>query len=330
MNNGVIEKLYSFLKKEYEDDNDYKFSHNFKESGFSEYDIEDILEIYGDRAVAWLKLQVNLCLYSFDRFIYTFFDNKNALDQTLELQRASTYAYSSLLLAAKSCKCYRGDSEINMLKVGFLFSLVLLVKEEKESTEIGNYLLASLDAKNCVIKRGDAKALSSWFVIELYALATNQEINKKKARYPQDFSVYGDILPFWDSDDLDVIDTMVSALCNEHTKLSIIPLNSENEEERKETLQVPAFEIFPYEALVWLKLRERAGLKNPKTFSHPLMNTPIAKMFLDIKEPLPKPTELPYAKELLEKLKEQCPDVEIPEWLEEITNRHTIPEDFMK
>ena len=38
-------------------------------------------------------------------------------------------------------------------------------------------------------------------------------------------------------------------------------------------------------------------------------------MFLDIKEPLEKPTELPYAKELLEQLKEKCPNVEIPEWL---------------
>jgi len=45
------------------------------------------------------------------------------------------------------------------------------------------------------------------------------------------------------------------------------------------------------------------------------MNIPIAKMFLELKEPLSKPTELPYAKELLEKLKEKCPDVEVPEWL---------------
>ena len=98
---------------------------------------------------------------------------------------------------------------------------------------------------------------------------------------------------------------------------------------------------FPYEILAWLKLRELKGLKNPTKFTHPLMNTPIAKMFLNIKEPLPKPKELPYAKELLEKLKEKCPDVEIPQWLDsedtpnteketQTQSNDTIPDDFMK
>jgi len=74
--------------------------------------------------------------------------------------------------------------------------------------------------------------------------------------------------------------------------------------------------MFPYEILTWLKIRELKGLKNPTEFSHPFMNTPIAKMFLDIKEPLLKRKELPFAKELLEKLKEKSPNVEIPEWLD--------------
>ena len=95
---------------------------------------------------------------------------------------------------------------------------------------------------------------------------------------------------------------------------------------------------YPYIVIGYLAIRKIKGLKNPKTFTHPLMNTPIAKIFLDIKEPLPKPTELPYAKELLEKLKVQCPDVEIPEWLEgndEKTptsqqSNDVLPEDFMK
>jgi hypothetical protein len=115
------------------------------------------------------------------------------------------------------------------------------------------------------------------------------------------------------------IDYFVSLLCETHIELS----------KEDEFFSNPMVKIFPYEILLWLKLREKSGLKNPKRYSHPMMNIPLTKMFLDIKEPLPKPRELPFAKELLEKLKEQCPDVEIPEWLEDITQLNTIPEDFM-
>jgi len=148
-------------------------------------------------------------------------------------------------------------------------------------------------------------------------LATQKELNKKRAMYPKDLSPYDMILNSWDEEDLDTLDSMITILCNEHAKLAVIPVTNENQWDRKEKLQLPAFELLPYEVLAWLKLREKQGLKNPTEFSHPLMNTPIAKMFLDIKEPLPKPKELPFAKELLEKLKEECPDVEIPKWLYE-------------
>jgi hypothetical protein len=107
------------------------------------------------------------------------------------------------------------------------------------------------------------------------------------------------------------IDRVASMMCDMHIELS-------KEDGFFSNLIV---KLFPYEILVWLKLREKAGLKNPKTFTHPLMKTPIAKMFLDLKEPLPKPTELPYAKELLEKIQEKCPNVQIPQWLEETTTQ---------
>lgn len=57
--------------------------------------------------------------------------------------------------------------------------------------------------------------------------------------------------------------------------------------------------------------RELKGFPNPTEFFHPLMNTPLVRMFLELKTPLAKPAELPYAKELLAKLKEACPQIEV-------------------
>jgi hypothetical protein len=329
MKTSVVDKLYGFLKEEYADDNDFKFSHAFEESGFVESEIEDTLEIYKDYNTAiWLEMFANLGLYSYERFVHALLSKKETSIQSEELIRAVNYSYLTLSLGAKSCKCYKGHIGINMHRVSFILGLNILCSDEEMCSELGDHLLDSLNAKNCIIKRGREDALASWFVIELYSLVTQKEFHKKRARYPKDLSPYNMALEDWDSEDADMIDDIIGILCDKHLDKAIIPLDN-YDFERKERLEIPSFQLFPYEILAWLKLREKAGLKNPTEFSHPLMNTTIAKMFLDIKEPLPKPKELPFAKELLEKLKEQCPDVEIPEWLEDMSQLNTIPEDFM-
>jgi hypothetical protein len=103
------------------------------------------------------------------------------------------------------------------------------------------------------------------------------------------------------------IDYLVSLLCETHIELS----------KEDEFFSNPMVKIFPYEILLWLKLREKSGLKNPKRYSHPMMNTPLTKMFMDISEPLHKPKKLPLAKMLLEKLKQKCPQIKVPDWVNE-------------
>ena len=329
MKTSVVDTLYSFLKEEYADDNGFKFTDDFLKSGFIASEIEGSLEIYAEsRSATWLEIFAALSLYSYERFVHALLNKKETYIQNEELIRAVNYSYLTLSLGAKSCKCYNGKVGINMHRVSFIFALNILCSDEEIYSELGDHLLDSLNAKNCIIKRGTEGALSSWFVIELYSLVVQKELHKKRARYPKDLSPYNMALEDWDSEDTDMINDIIGILCDKHLEKAIIPLEN-YDWDRKERLEIPTFQLFPYEILAWLKLREKAGLKNPTEFSHPLMNTPIAKMFLDIKEPLAKPTELPYAKELLDKLQEQCPDVDIPEWLEEITNRHTIPEDFM-
>ena len=182
-------------------------------------------------------------------------------------------------------------------------------------------------------------------MLKLFSLYTQEEITLHPLLQPKLEQAYVDALEHWDTTDMYQLQLMVETLCELHLAQATLDLADAEEygvddihNLRYRELFMPALYAFPYEILTWLKLRELKGIKNPKSFTHPLMKAPIAKMFLNIKEPLPKPTELPFAKELLGKLQEQCPNVEIPEWLEGIDEEtpayqqsdNILPADFMK
>jgi len=172
-------------------------------------------------------------------------------------------------------------------------------------------------------------------MLELYCKLKDRDFDRKNADYPEKMYPYDEVLKNWDTEDGLEVEKYISILATIHLDQTKEQVNEGDYFEFGDTSRW----LFPYEILTWFKLRELKGLKNPTKFTHPLMNTPIAKMFLDIKEPLPKPKELPFAKELLEKLKEKCPDVEIPEWLDANNSTQTksksqsddlLPEDFLK
>jgi len=246
-----------------------------------------------------------------------------------------------------------------------------------ESDALGNDILDAInnyekDSDNLEITENGIRVNPiSWFIVDLFVLASGGWYIEKKANHPnkKEYKLYQRVLDNWDTKDLKEVEKLNFILCEVHLieleNKSIVHRQMDdilsgsiehamdiiantvkvgsNDDFAPRELEDLSVKIFPYEIFSWLKLRERAGIKNPKTFTHPLMNTPIAKMFLGLKEPLAKPTKLPYAKELLEKLKEKCTDVEIPEWLDsedtpnipteketQPQNNDTIPDDFMK
>jgi hypothetical protein len=146
-------------------------------------------------------------------------------------------------------------------------------------------LIDSLNAKKCIIRRGSSKALRTWFMIELFSMINGFEINKKRTYYPKTFYPYDEALDAWNTNDLKEVDKLSYLLADKHLL---------TDKEDNELLHLPFIQIFPYEILAWLKLREQVGLKNPTEYSHPLMNTPIAKMFLKLKEPLEEPQHIPF------------------------------------
>jgi len=327
-----IEHLKKILQEEYDNNDGFTYTQEFTKSDFVEYEIEEYLQLNEAASLGGtIEAFFSLGWYSADRLIYEILNEKDDARITEETKRAVTYLYLALYFGAKSCKCPSGGIMVSMHSIGLPLSINILCNEWEESQEIGTYLIDSLNANGCIIQRGDSSAFRSWFILDIFSKVFDIDIDKRIARYPHDteYALYQTISESWDTEDIDIVDKNIYFLCDMHLDLALSKITDDNEEERREKLEIPHIQLFPYEILTWLKLREKQGLKNPTEFSHPLMNTPIAKMFLDIKEPLAKPTELPYAKELLEKLQEECPDVEIPEWLETMTQTNTIPDDFM-
>ena len=297
------------LKQWHKDKSQWYFTQSEEDSGFIQQSIlpkiaeqenaihADIIYIY--EYLSWFYL---------DRGIFQLQDSNNQLMYENSLGLAWKYAYITLTVGDKLCGCLDKNPAEEMPRAGRLLDLVSIFGDIRYLERAWMALVKSIEGKSCLIRRGTSDAMQAWFSMELVSHYFQRPLETEQAYYPVKFSHYTNVLNEWDTLDLQKVDNHISLLAELHISTYV------NDEDT--FILVPFLKIFPYEILTWLKLRELKGLKNPKTFTHPLMNTPIAKMFLNIKEPLLYPQELPYAKELLEKLKEQCPDVEIPEWLD--------------
>ena len=322
--NPLLDKYKKIMEYEFEDT--FKYADRLEDArayqisydGFKKM-VEEKNNTINEWDLPWL---FEIAIFHYEYSYYAKFHLKNQLLCKEHLSLAVNYASVSLTTTAQSCGCYNERNPfIIMNKSTFMMSMILLTSSEKEFDSIGNLLIDSLNGDGCIIKRGYTKATLSWFVLKLYSLYAKKEITLNPLLQPKDTYGYSKVLENWDTTDINEITLYIDLLCEIHITQAqkdddiYLEIKDDPDDLTYRELFLVSSYFLPYEVLTWLKLREKAGLKNPTEFSHPLMNTPIAKMFLELKEPLPKPTELPYAKELLEKLKEKCPDVEVPEWL---------------
>jgi hypothetical protein len=268
-------------------------------------------------------------------------------DENLPLYIASAKGYAQIAtktIAHNLCSCsgYTEDNPSStfsrkMVEIVPMLLPFALSSDWEEMEEVLNIITDSLNAKNCLIVRGQHEAHMSWFTVKLLSDVFEKEIGRKPL-YPnkKEFTYYQAILDDWQYENTLEVDKMVSILCELH-------LGSKEYHPREFSyfFDIEYSELLPYEVIIWLKVREYKGLKNPKNFSHPLMQTKIVKKLLRIDTNLPTPQGDPELKLFLEeKIQVMCPDnnVEIPEWLntetkEEVTpvqDNNTIPDDFMK
>lgn len=317
----VLAPFNTALEEEFREEQQYKYAVPFEDSRYYDIAINRFKEALKDSKNTHIDSVYFLWLFELVQchFEYSVYAKLHLNDEELakkHLSLATEYGYVCLEYGSQSCGCFESKNPfIIMNKAIFMMSNLLLTHQTERFHSIGNHLIDSLNGQSCIIKKGYQKSTISWFVLKLYSLYTDKEITLHKLLQPKDTFSYDEVLKHWDTDNLNDVTKFVELLCDEHIAQAKLDYAIHVEEEfdslKYRELFIVGLYLLPYEILSWLRIRELKGLPNPTEFSHPLMNTPLAEMFLELKTPLDKPKELPYAKELLAKLKEACPQIKV-------------------
>ncbi len=184
------------------------------------------------------------------------------------------------------------------------FSLAVLAGQKEVARRIGKALVRGLDTSLLDLRHTDRHRAGEiyrhfWFLMHLYEQANEDRFDIKNYSYPPDMSPYAEVLADWKTTDLAKVQDWVSAMADFHIQETRNTAHDEIDEFDKESVM-----LLPYEILCWLRLREWAGLANPETFDHPLMQQALAKLPTPV--PLPTP-ETPLLDQVIAKFKQEYP-----------------------
>lgn len=186
----------------------------------------------------------------------------------------------------------------------FFYALTVLSGWRTEALKVGRALHKGLDTHLLDLRHTDRHEKGVlyrhfWFIMHLFCETERLKLDTSLYSYPEHMSPYAEVLADWRTTDMTKVQTFVSAMADYHVKEARTTAHDEIAEFDTEDRM-----LFPYEILCWLRLREWAGIANPETFDHPLMQQPLAKMPAPV--PLPKP-ETPLLDQVIEKFKKEYP-----------------------
>ena len=202
-----------------------------------------------------------------------------------------------LALAVRYAEAYVGikEADANEGKNGSVLqtnavlylSLAVLAGWKEVAGRIGKALVQGLDTSLLDLRHTDRHCAGEvyrhfWFLLHLYEKISGNCFDIKNYSYPPDMSPYAAVLDDWQTSDLTKVHDWVCVLADFHIQQT---RNSSHDE--IEEFDVEDTMIFPFEILCWLRLREWAGLANPESFDHPLMQLPLARL------PTPVPLAMP-------------------------------------
>ncbi len=227
-------------------------------------------------------------------------EGRYPLDQ---LSLCARYAHASLQFEVAFAEARQGGSVL-LDQAIFNFSLNVLVGWKADAGAIGKLLYRGLDTSLLDLRHTDRheKGLlfrHFWFLMHLYCDADGMALDVSKYSYPQDMKPYADVLRDWRTSDIDKVQAFVSAMADYHVSEARFTAHDEFAE-----FDMEDYMLFPHEILTFLRLREWAGLPNPSSFEHPLMNQPLARMPGPVSLPQP---ETPLLDEVIAKFKLEYP-----------------------
>lgn len=243
----------------------------------------DCLETYYSSRI----IEINRILESenlksaFRQFDYlnTWFSNKFVYDSEMLRENdnfpllASNGYFTISIVGKLAAKFPDNPPKILFDRYCYMLANCFIAGWQKEASEMLKVINNGLDSK--LLKGGLDFKQTAWYILMLANKFMNESIDYSKYNVPQSIGVYREVLENWDSVDIDMVDEMVSSLCDYH-------LSQSNPSDAKNLMSIQfslTYEyIFVYEILVWLKFRQLKGLANPKKYTHPLMNLPVNKL----------------------------------------------------
>ncbi len=180
-------------------------------------------------------------------------------------------SYYIAVIADLFASGYPGNPpKIQFTDMAMFLGNCLQAKWYDRSHEIIDIINKGLPTK--FLNGGLSFARAAWFIVEMGNKAFNITTDYTSYKHPGTLGIYQQALEKWNTTDLHELDNIVTEMCEYHLSQADF-----KEETTLEFSFVKEF-VFTYEILAWLAVREKMGLRNLESFTHPLMQLPVNKL----------------------------------------------------
>jgi hypothetical protein len=229
-----------------------------------------------------------------------------------ELALSAKYAMNKALFEEALSRPDRGGSLLKD-EAAFYLALQIICGWKRRTVAVGDALLEGLDTPLLDLRindRHDAGTLYPhfWFLMHLFCLMRGiKPIDTSLYSYPESIAPYDQVLADWRTTDVTKVHQWVVEMAEHHVQKS-----DDSDHYAVNEFDSERAQLFPYEILAYLRIREWAGLPNPAKFDHPLMQQPLAYLPLDV--PLPNPAT-PLLDQVIARYRQEFPDLRMPDGL---------------
>lgn len=193
---------------------------------------------------------------------------------------ACANGYHNLIISNKLADLYLNNPPKPAFdKVVYWLASCLSQKWYKESEILIEIINKALDSK--FLDGGWDIKTASWFILVIANNGFQKSVDFSGFNYPEHMGVYQKALDNWDTENLTLLDDIVSSLCefhlNEASNGDLSDVAAKSDPMFFQFSSTRWF-VYAFEILAWLSVREKRSLRNPEKFSHPLMNIELNKL----------------------------------------------------
>ena len=237
--------------------------------------------------------------------------NDNSQEAGKHFEISEAYGAFTIEATAQCSQQGMQPNSLWMKNIGVFWANTMISGRWESADRFAHYAIESINATGCLFGSGHPEHLSAWFLVDLHCKAATTSYDQLKAYLPEedDYKIYQNAIDNWDTSDLKQLDLIINELLELH--IIQVHLSFDDEEDFCEFMDVDQL-LSPYHVLAWLALRKKHNLVLPDTYTHPLMNSNFATVFLATDATTPsKRKVLPYMQDISARLKEQCPEIEL-------------------